>query len=61
MNKEIKHIVSTSEKKLTSENNLRTVLLGMMQMKEFAGNPFIIEKGQGIRIKDANGKWYIDG
>lgn len=37
------------------------VVLDFMQMKEFAKNPFIFVEGKGIRIRDIDDNWYIDG
>lgn len=37
------------------------VILDFMQMREFARDPFIVEQGQGLRVKDVDGKEYIDG
>jgi len=37
------------------------LLLAYMQMSEFIKNPLIIEKAEGIRIQDIEGKTYLDG
>jgi adenosylmethionine-8-amino-7-oxononanoate aminotransferase len=37
------------------------IVLDFMQMQEFAKDPFIIERGEGIRVTDSHGKPYIDG
>jgi beta-alanine--pyruvate transaminase len=37
------------------------VVLDFMQMQEFAKDPFIITEGEGIRLRDATGREYIDG
>ncbi|GAB4461269.1 MAG: aspartate aminotransferase family protein [Anaerolineae bacterium] len=40
---------------------LARIMVDFKQMKEFAKDPFIIERGQGIYLYDINGKEYIDG
>lgn len=37
------------------------MMLDFMQMKSFSADPFIVSQGKGIRIKDIDGKEYIDG
>ena len=40
---------------------IRHVVLDFMQMDSFAKDPFVVVQGEGLRIKDAQGKTYIDG
>lgn len=37
------------------------VLIDFVQMTDFAKDPLVLEEGNGVRIKDTNGNWYIDG
>src|SRR5688500_871980 len=37
------------------------LVLDFMQMEEFARDPFIVAAADGIRIRDPNGREYIDG
>lgn len=46
----------TDQRELTEH-----LVLDFMQMREFARDPFVIVEGDGIRIKDVDGKTYIDG
>ncbi|ESZ53663.1 aspartate aminotransferase family protein [Mesorhizobium sp. L103C131B0] len=47
------------------EKDRSSVLHPFTQLRDFAtgklGDPTIVETGQGIRIQDANGNWFIDG
>ncbi|MHB1006060.1 MAG: aminotransferase family protein [Chloroflexota bacterium] len=43
------------------EGLIRRVVLDFMQMDQFAKDPFVVDKGEGIRLWDRNGKIYIDG
>ncbi len=40
---------------------LRHVVLDFMQMDSFAKDPFVVVRGEGVRVTDATGKTYIDG
>ena len=51
----------SSPQELTSERTLRNIILDYRQMKHWIGEPFIIDEGDGVRIRDVNGKWYVDG
>ncbi|MGI8913953.1 MAG: aminotransferase class III-fold pyridoxal phosphate-dependent enzyme, partial [Chloroflexota bacterium] len=42
-------------------NPFEHIVLDFMQMQEFAKDPFIVERGAGIRVTDSHGKDYIDG
>ena len=53
------YLVSPDE--ISSEKALRNIILDYRQMKHWIADPLIIEEGEGIRIKDIYGKWYIDG
>ena len=50
-----------SDEDIASEKVLRNIILDYRQMKHWVEDPFIIEQADGVRIKDINGKWYIDG
>ena len=39
----------------------RNVLVDMVPMASFVDDPFVLVEGQGIRVRDSNGRWYIDG
>ncbi len=41
--------------------DIERIVLDFMQMRQFAKDPFIFESADGIRLKDVNGKEYIDG
>ena len=47
----------------TADGNalIRHVVLDFTQMDSFAKDPFVVVQGEGLRIKDAQGKTYIDG
>jgi adenosylmethionine-8-amino-7-oxononanoate aminotransferase len=51
----------SSPQELTSEKTLRNIILDYRQMKHWIGEPFIIDEGDGVRIRDVHGKWYVDG
>ncbi|MCW5851240.1 MAG: aspartate aminotransferase family protein [Anaerolineae bacterium] len=40
---------------------VKHVMVDFVQMSEFSQQPFIIERGDGIRLYDVDGKAYIDG
>src|SRR4051794_5394842 len=40
---------------------VKHVMVDFVQMSEFAREPFIVERGEGIELIDVNGKHYIDG
>jgi adenosylmethionine-8-amino-7-oxononanoate aminotransferase len=40
---------------------LRHVVLDFRQMTQFAEEPWVFTKGEGVRIQDETGKWYLDG
>jgi len=46
---------------MRSENVIPSLFLDFMQMQQFAKNPLVITEGHGIRLKDAEGRSYIDG
>jgi adenosylmethionine-8-amino-7-oxononanoate aminotransferase len=37
------------------------IMVDFNQMKSFVENPLILEEGSGIRVRDIDGNWYIDG
>jgi adenosylmethionine-8-amino-7-oxononanoate aminotransferase len=41
--------------------DLTRIVLDFMQMRAFAQDPFLFSEGEGIRVRDVNGKEYIDG
>ena len=43
------------------EKSKKYLWLPFTQMKDYDENPFIIESGNGIKVKDINGKEYYDG
>jgi hypothetical protein len=42
-------------------NPLARIMVDFKQMKQFIEDPLVIERGQGIRLWDVDGKEYIDG
>jgi adenosylmethionine-8-amino-7-oxononanoate aminotransferase len=46
---------------MRSQNILPSLFLDFMQMEEFAKHPWVIEKADGIRITDSEGRTHIDG
>jgi adenosylmethionine-8-amino-7-oxononanoate aminotransferase len=53
--------IAASDEDMATEEYLRRVILDYRQMKHFAADPLIVDAGEGIRFRDVNGKWYIDG
>lgn len=43
------------------ENNKKYLWLPFTQMKNYDENPLVIERGEGIKVKDLNGKEFSDG
>ena len=39
----------------------RGLMVDMIAMESFADDPFVLVEGKGIRVRDASGRWYIDG
>ena len=39
----------------------RQLLVDFMPMASFSKDPFVLVEGEGIRVRDTNGRWYIDG
>jgi beta-alanine--pyruvate transaminase len=39
----------------------RQLLVDFMPMATFSEDPFVLVEGDGIRVRDAEGRWYIDG
>jgi len=37
------------------------VLVDFMPMATFSEDPFVLVEGDGIRVRDSHGRWYIDG
>jgi adenosylmethionine-8-amino-7-oxononanoate aminotransferase len=45
----------------TDPQEAEHLVLDFMQMREFAREPFIFAKGEGVRVTDDQGKTYLDG
>jgi beta-alanine--pyruvate transaminase len=43
------------------EDLSRQLLVDFVPMASFSKEPFILVEGKGIRVRDTNGRWYIDG
>lgn len=39
----------------------RQLFVDFMPMAAFSKDPFVLVEGDGIRVRDTNGRWYIDG
>ncbi|MDX6621278.1 MAG: 4-aminobutyrate---pyruvate transaminase [Gaiellales bacterium] len=37
------------------------VMVDFTQMKSFSADPLILTEGDGVRVKDTDGRWYFDG
>jgi adenosylmethionine-8-amino-7-oxononanoate aminotransferase len=46
---------------MRSQNIVPSLFLDFMQMEEFAKHPWVIAKGDGIRLTDSEGRTHIDG
>ncbi len=46
---------------MRSQNIVPSLFLDFMQMEEFAKHPWVIDKADGIRITDSEGRAHIDG
>ncbi|HEX2184813.1 MAG TPA: aspartate aminotransferase family protein, partial [Chloroflexota bacterium] len=40
---------------------LEHLVLDFRQMREFAAQPWVFVRGEGVRLQDDTGKWYLDG
>ena len=40
---------------------LRHLILDFRQMTQFAEDPWVFTRGEGVRVQDADGRWYLDG
>jgi adenosylmethionine-8-amino-7-oxononanoate aminotransferase len=40
---------------------LEHLILDFRQMREFAAAPWVFTRGEGVRVQDDSGKWYVDG
>lgn len=49
-------LTRNDERRLT-----RHLLVDFAAMQEFARDPLVLEEGRGIRVRDSEGRWYIDG
>ncbi|MGH2371582.1 MAG: aspartate aminotransferase family protein, partial [Chloroflexota bacterium] len=45
----------------TDKELLRHLVLDFRQMTEFAEAPWVFTRGEGVRLQDDTGKWYLDG
>ena len=41
--------------------DVRRVMVDFTQMKAFSDDPLILTEGDGIRVRDVDGRWYVDG
>ena len=39
----------------------RLLMVDFVQMKAFGEDPLILAEGRGIRVRDDQGRWYVDG
>lgn len=57
--------MTTTDDALPSLDELRELsrglLVDMVAMESFVDDPFVLVEGKGIRVRDASGRWYIDG
>ena len=58
--------MATEATKVTATNAvdgdlLRHLVLDFRQMTQFAEAPWIFTRGEGVRLQDSEGKWYLDG
>ena len=37
------------------------VMVDFTQMKAFSEDPLVLTEGDGIRVRDVDGRWYVDG
>src|SRR4051795_4810568 len=37
------------------------LMIDFVQMKAFADDPLLLEEGDGVRVRDHTGRWYLDG
>ena len=44
-----------------SRPDVSHLVLDFMQMQEFARDPFVVAEGKGVRIRDTDGREYLDG
>jgi adenosylmethionine-8-amino-7-oxononanoate aminotransferase len=42
-------------------NYVSRVMVDFTQMKSFTADPLILTEGDGVRVKDIDGRWYFDG
>jgi adenosylmethionine-8-amino-7-oxononanoate aminotransferase len=43
------------------DDRVARTMVDFMQMKAFAESPLILTEGRGIRVRDVDGRWYVDG
>ncbi len=53
--------IHAEDRDFVSENYLKNIILDYRQMKHWVKDPFIVIEADGVRFKDINGKWYLDG
>jgi beta-alanine--pyruvate transaminase len=44
-----------------SRDLLEHLVLDFRQMREFADEPWVFVRGEGVRVQDDTGRWYLDG
>src|SRR5690242_13035965 len=52
---------ATSSPATTDRDLLEHLVLDFRQMRAFADAPWVFERGDGVRLQDEQGKWYVDG
>ena len=40
---------------------LRNLMMEFHQMKDFLADPLVVTDGEGVRVRDQDGRWYYDG
>jgi putrescine aminotransferase len=43
------------------QDRVTRTMVDFTQMKAFAAHPLVLTEGQGIRVRDVDGHWYVDG
>ena len=57
----IDNLGTTSRDREASSTTVGRVMIDFTQMKAFSEDPLILTEGDGIRVRDVDGRWYIDG
>src|SRR5262245_20322188 len=53
--------VSGSPSVRPARDYVANVMVDFMPMKSFAADPLVLTEGDGVRVRDVDGKWYLDG